>query len=148
MPENQRCLFKIGIFYETAVTQKTMKMNVGYMCYVIASTFKKRIKHPPGHAPCDSYKISDRRKSDQWIPAVFFCALKDGSQFFWLYRKVKRGMLNAKKKDHYQIWQGRNPDGGYGGGVPEVLPAMVAAEKEGTEEQGGYGGAGIQDGVL
>ena len=53
-----------------------------------------------------------------------------------------------KKKDHYQIWQGRNPDGGYGGGVPEVLPAMVAAEKEGTEEPGGYGGAGIQDGVL
>lgn len=78
----------------------------------------------------------------------FFCALKYGSQFFWLYRKVKRGMLNAKKKDHYQIWQGRNPDGGYGGGVPEVLPAMVAAEKEGTEEPGGYGGAGIQDGVL
>ena len=105
------------------------------MCYVVASTFKKRIKHPPGHAPCDSYKISDRRKSDQWIPAVFFCALKYGSQFFWLYRKVKRGMLNAKKKDHYQIWQGRNPDGGYGGGVPEVLPAMVAAEKEGTEER-------------
>ena len=27
--------------------------------------------------------------------------------------------MNAKKKDHYQIWQGRNPDGGYGGGVPE-----------------------------
>lgn len=73
MPENQRCLFKIGIFYETAVTQKTMKINTEYRCYVIASTFKKRIKHPPGHAPCDSYKISDRRKSDQWIPAVFFC---------------------------------------------------------------------------
>lgn len=72
MPENQRCLFKISIFYETAVTQKTIKINIEYMCYVIASTFKKRIKHPPGHAPCDSYKISDRRKSDQWIPAVFF----------------------------------------------------------------------------
>lgn len=27
-----------------------------------------------------------------------FCALKYGSQFFWLYRKVKRGMLNAKRK--------------------------------------------------
>lgn len=70
----------------------------------------------------------------------FFCAVKEGSQFFRLYRKVKRGMLNAKKKDHYQIWQGRNPDGSYGGGLPEVLPAMVAAEKEGTEEPEGYGG--------
>ena len=76
MPENERCLFKISIFYEMAVTKKTMKMNVGYMCYVIASNFKKRIKHPPGHAPCDGHKISDRRKSDQWIPAVFFCAIK------------------------------------------------------------------------
>ena len=60
----------------------------------------------------------------------------------------KERNAECKKKDHYQIWQGRNPDGGYGGGVPEVLPAMVAAEKEGTEEPGGYGGAGIQDGVL
>lgn len=31
MPENQRYLCKISIFYEMAVTKKTMKMNVGYM---------------------------------------------------------------------------------------------------------------------
>lgn len=42
----------------------------------------------------------------------------------------KERNAECKKKDHYQIWQGRNPDGGYGGGVPEVLPAMVAAEKK------------------
>ena len=140
MPENQKCLFKIGIFYETAVTKRTIKLNVQYMCYIIASTFKQRIKHPPGHAPCDKHRTTDRRKSDQWIPAVFFYALKDGSQFFWLYRKVKRGMLNAKKKDYYQIRRRGNPDGGYGRRVPEVLQAMVAAEKEGAEEPGRNGG--------
>lgn len=89
MPENQRCLFKISISYEMAVTQKTIKMSIGYMCYVIASTFKKRIKHPPGHAPCDSYKISDRRKSDQWIPAVFFSGFSQLKALeFFVFRKM------------------------------------------------------------
>ena len=148
MPEYQRCLFKIETFYEMAVTEKRIKINVEYMCYVIASTFKKRLKHPPGHAPCDGHKISDRRKSDQWIPAVFFCALKDGSQFFWLYRKVKRGMLNAKKKDHYQIWRGRNPDGGYRRGIQKLLPSMVAAEEEGAAEPGGDGGEWVYGRIL
>ena len=57
MPENQRCVFKISIFYEMAVTKKTMKMNVVYMCYVIASNFKKRIKHPSGHAHVKVIKV-------------------------------------------------------------------------------------------
>ena len=77
----------------------------------------------------------------------FFCALKYGSQFFWLYRKVKRGMLNAKRK--ITIKSGRE----------EIQMEVTEEEyqkftghggsrKEGTEEPGGYGGAGIQDGVL
>ncbi|SFH42803.1 hypothetical protein SAMN05216405_3242 [Lachnospiraceae bacterium NLAE-zl-G231] len=72
MLENQRCIFKIEIFHEMTVAQKIIKINVEYMCHVIASTFKKRVKHPPWHAICGGYKISDRRKSDQWIPAVYF----------------------------------------------------------------------------
>lgn len=134
MPGNQRCLFKIIVFYEMAVTQKIIKIKIEYMCYVIVSTFKKRIKHPPGHAPCDCYKISDRRKSDQWIPAVFFCILKDGSQIFRLYRKVKRGMLNVKKGNYNPVREGRNPDGGNRRGIQGLLQALVAAEKTGAAE--------------
>ena len=75
MPENERCLFKISISYEMAVTKKTIKMSIGYMCYVIASTFKKRIKHPPGMPHVTVIKFQTSRKSDQWIPAVIFFAL-------------------------------------------------------------------------
>lgn len=114
MPDNPMCSPNEFMIHETTVTKKKIKEKASYMFYIPASTFKRRIKHPPGHAPCRHYLNIDRRKSNQWVPAVFFCALEDGSQFFWLYRKVKRGMLNAKKKNQNQIWRGRNPDGGYG----------------------------------
>ena len=39
MLENQRCIFKIEIFHEMEVAQKTIMINLEYMCYVIASTF-------------------------------------------------------------------------------------------------------------
>ena len=47
-------------------------------------------------------------------------------------------MLNAKKKDHYKIWRGRIPDGGYSRRVQDLLPPVVT--EEGAEESGGNGG--------
>lgn len=117
MPEKPMCLLYEGVFYEMAVTQKIVKKNNLYVCYILANTFKQRIKHPPGHTPCEDNLSFDRRKSDQRISAVFFCALGDGSQFIRLYRKVKRGMLNVKTGNYNPVRKGRNQDGSYGGGV-------------------------------
>lgn len=134
MPGNQICLLNEGAFFVKAIIKDMVKGEALYVYYAVAITFKQRIKHPPGHAPCEGCLNLDRRKSDQWISAVFFCAVKEGSQFFRLYRKVKRGMLNVNKENHSQVRKGKYPDGGYTRGVSELLPPLVAAEEEGTEE--------------
>lgn len=139
MPENQICLLNEGALFVRVIINDSVKGEVLYVYYAVAVTFKQRIKHPPGHAPCEDCLNMDRRRSNQWISAVFFCAVKEGSQFFRLYRKVKRGMLNVNKENHSQVRKGRDPNGSYRRGVSELLPPLVAAEEEGTEEPGGNG---------
>lgn len=98
MPDNPMCSPNEFMIHETTVTKKKIKEKASYMFYIPASTFKRRIKHPPGHAPCRHDLNIDRRKSNQWVPAVFFCALEDGSQFFWLYPQGKERNAECKKE--------------------------------------------------
>lgn len=88
-----------------------------YVSNSISVLIKNRIERPPRYHPCGWNKIEGCRKSYQRIPAAFFCAVKEDCQFFWFYRKVKRGILYVETKNHDPVWKGRNSNGGYGRGV-------------------------------
>ncbi|MFQ9922424.1 MAG: hypothetical protein ACLRVU_02860 [Beduini sp.] len=54
----------------------------------------------------------------------------------WLYCEVKKGTADVRKKNQNPVWKRSGLDGGYGRGISELLPPMVAAEEDGAEEQG------------
>lgn len=86
------------------------------------------------------------KASDLSFLRPFFAVLRcptDGFKRFWLYEGVKKGTLYVEKGYYHQVRRTGNPDGGYGRGISELLPPMVAAEKVGAEEPESDGGTGI-----
>lgn len=112
------------------------------------SISENQIFRPPGHAPCVEVYFRDRKKLNVSFLRSFFAFMEKAVSFFWLYRKVKKGKLYGKTKNQNPVWRTGSMDGGYGRGIPEVLPSMVAAEKTGAEEPGSDGGKRIYRRIL
>lgn len=107
------------------------------------SISENQIFRPPGHAPCAEVYFRDRKKLKVSFLRSFFAFMEKAVSFFWLYRKVKKGKLHGKTKNQNPIRRTGSMDGGYGRGISELLPPMVAAEKAGAEEPGSDGGTRV-----
>lgn len=87
---------------ETTATRENHGIEEDFLnsrvCYI------NRITDPPGYSP-HGYKASKaRRNSESWISAGFFCAFRERACFrSGLYRKVKKGMKNAGKKNQSEV---------------------------------------------
>lgn len=109
-----------------------------------SSYIGNKIMYPPGHSPCGQKANTGRRKSEIGFFAVFFCVfLKRAFVRAWLYCEVKKGTADVGKKNQNPVRKRSGMDGGYGRGISEILPPVVAAEEGGAEEPGGYEGEGI-----
>lgn len=107
------------------------------------SISENKIIRPPGHAPCVEVHFRDRKKLNVSFLRSFSAFMEKAISFFWLYCKVKKGKLYGKTENQNPIRRTGSMDGGYGRGIPEVLPPMVAAEKAGAEEPGSDGGTRV-----
>lgn len=107
------------------------------------SSSENQIFRPPGHVPCVEDCFRDRKKLNDNFLRSFFALMEKADSFFWLYRKVKKGKLHGKTKNQNPIRRTGSMDGGYGRGISELLPPMVAAEKAGAEEPGSDGGTRV-----
>lgn len=114
-----------------------------YLCYEYHSISKNQIMRPPGRSPCEEKYFKDRKKLNPGFLRSFLVFKGVVAGLFWLYRRVKKGKLYAKTENQNPVRKGRSMDGGYGRGIPEVLPPMVAGEKAGAEEQGSNGGTRV-----
>lgn len=112
------------------------------------SISQNQIMRPPGHAPCGMVYFKDREKLNVSFLRSFFALMESAVSFFWLYRKVKKGKLYGRSKNQNPVRKTGSLDGGYRKGISELLPPMVATEKEGTEEPGSNGGTGIYRRIL
>lgn len=131
-----------GLLYRKADTTVTNEK------YHEVKQNKNRIMAPPGHSPCVENMNQDRRKLNDSFLRSFFEYMESAVSFFWLYRKVKKGKLYGRSKNQNPVRRNGSLDGGYRRRVSELLPPMVAAEEEGTEEPGGNGGAGVYRGIV
>lgn len=113
------------------------------ICFKYHCISQNQIMRPPGHIQSDKVYFNGRKKLKYDFLRSFFVRLKSAISFFWLYRKVKKGKLYGKTKNQNPVWRNGSMDGGYGRGISELLPSMVAAEKAGAEEPGSDGGMGI-----
>lgn len=104
--------------------------------YHEANENENRIMAPPGRSPCVKNINQDRKKLNDNFLRSFFALMEKADSFFWLYRKVKKGKLYGKTKNQNPVRRTGSKVGGYGRGISEVLPSMVAAEKAGAEEPG------------
>lgn len=64
---------------------------------------QNQIMHPTEHVPDVRVYFKDRKKLNCSFLRSFFVVPGIGCQFFWLYRKVKRGMLNVRKKNNGKL---------------------------------------------
>ncbi len=118
------------------------------LCIGYRSISQDHIMFPPGRSPCGKAYFRGREKLKVSFLRSFFAFVERAAGFFWLYRKVKKGKPYVKTENQDPVGRGGSPDGGYGRGISEVLPPVVAGEKAGAEEQGSNGGKRVYGRIL